>query len=199
MSYQILYRNVFLNLVVFFLLSTTYAQGQSNDGPNAFLETAMVYVKDWDASLDFYTRYLGYEITGQGEIADEKSKDSLGMDHSTTGRFAYLAPKPSFLKKENIVNGSTIGIIEVRNDRLAEYERMMNSIKAIKGEVVMVYEVDDLKKIRDMMMADNIQVVSDFSISGSGRSHAFAVLDPNGIRVEMFEYLPEFKAKTEVN
>lgn len=164
---------------------------QEQSETNAFLSTAMIYVKDWDASLSFYTGYLGYTVTGESEVTDNKTKDSLGMEHSSTGRFAFLAPKQEYLRKNHIGKNGNIGIIEVRSDKLIEYERMMNSIRAVKGEVLMVFEVDDIDKIWKMMTSGGIQVVSELSVSESGRSRAFAVIDPNGLRVELLELLTE--------
>jgi uncharacterized glyoxalase superfamily protein PhnB len=55
----------------------------------------------------------------------------------------------------------------------------------------MVHRVQNIKKIYKSLVDNGIQIVTPLSPSATGRSMSFSAFDPNGIRVEMYEMIPQ--------
>lgn len=159
---------------------------------NAVLRTATIYVKDWDASMRFYRDYLGYELMGEQPVTAQKSLDTIGVGDGGTARIAYLKPTNDRIKRP--FAGTYMALVELGGPALEgrSYERAAPATRAIRGEIILVHEVAGIAGIYEAMRQDAaVTVVSPLSLSGTGRSRSFSAIDPNGVRIEMYEYVPE--------
>lgn len=160
---------------------------------NAAPRTAAIYVKDWDASVRFYTEYLNYEVMGGGPIERPKSLEAVGAQEDDTARILYLRPRNARIERE--FTGFGLALIEFSNeaDDIPSLERpAANRGRAVHGEVALVHEVREVERIYAAMEADpKVTIVSPLSLSGTGLSRSFSVIDPNGVRLEIYEFVQQ--------
>ena len=153
-------------------------------GPTAELRSASFITSDLDASVKFYTEYLGYYVLGTSEIEAEKSRAVVGAKGDARVRYASLAP--AMWSKENSAYAG-VSFIEIEGAEGSPFDQ--NGTRASRaGELVLAHRVTNIDEIARRMIADGVPVVAPLGLSGSGKSHSMAVLDPNGVRVEMYEY-----------
>lgn len=177
-------------LVVLVSLSLcTSVSAQEEPSVQSFMTNSAIYVRDIDASIKFYTEYMGYIVRTDTEVTAGKSKDTMGIDQEFSTKLYYLAPKPEFTTPGSFAGG--LALVQVLSDNLHSYERVMDSIQAVNGEIIMVHRVQNIKKIYETLVANGIKIVTPLSLSGSGKSMSFSAFDPDGIRVEMWEMLPK--------
>ncbi len=160
------------------------------DVTNAVLRTATIYVKNWDASLRFYSQHLGYSILVERTIDAEKSLRTIGARPGEKARIVYLKPNNSEIERP--FAGNYLGLIEISGAERDEsqYQRAEDLSVGIKGEVVLAHQVVGIDRIYEAMQEDDsVHVVATLSLSGAGQSRSFSVIDPNGVRVEIYEYL----------
>lgn len=183
--------NLSIKALMFFLsLSVcTAVNAQEEKSVQSFMTNAAIYVSDIDASLKFYTEYMGYMVRADTEVTAGKSKDTMGIDQGFTTKMYYLAPKPEFTEPGSFAGG--LALVEVHSDDLHTYERVLDSVQAVNGEIIMVHKVQNIKKIYETLVANDIKIVTPLSPSGSGKSMSFSAFDPDGVRVEMWEMLPK--------
>lgn len=156
---------------------------------NAVLRTATIYVKDWDASIKFYTHYLGYETLGILPVEDKKSLKTIGVEGDVQARIAYLKANSSLIDRP--YNGSYLGLIELSGQDFdnAVYERKGESSAAVLGEIVLAHQVVGIDEIYDAMLKGGINIISSLGRTSRGAARSFSAIDPNGIRIEIYEYL----------
>lgn len=163
---------------------------QQNGTTNAVLRTATIYVKDWEASMRFYSGYLGYEVMAELPVTARKSLDTIGVGEDGTARIAYLKPRNEQIQRP--FAGNYLALIEVEGPALAgrTYNRDTPVTHAIRGEIVLAHQVVGIDRVYDAMMQDgDVTIVATLGLSGTGQSRSFSAIDPNGIRVEMYEYI----------
>ena len=59
----------------------------------------------------------------------------------------------------------------------------------IASETMMAYVVTGLDEIERKIKAAEIPIVAPLALSGTGRSRTLSVIDPNGVRVQFYEYV----------
>lgn len=156
-----------------------------SNATNAVLRTAAIYVKDLDASLAVYTDYLGYEVMGQQPVTSEKSRQTIGAATGVDANIAYLAPRNDRLTRPHAGNGLALIELSSAADRAAT-----STPAPARGDIMLVHEVAGIKEMYAAMSADPlVEVLTPLSPSGTGKSLSFAALDPNGIRLEIYEYI----------
>ncbi len=57
-----------------------------------------------------------------------------------------------------------------------------------ESELILALRVTNIKEINHRMIKDGVPIIAPLGPSGSGKSISMAVLDPNGTRIEMYEY-----------
>ncbi len=152
--------------------------------PTAQLRSASFVTRDLDASVAFYTTYLGYKELGRSEITAEKSRQVVGATGSDTVRYVSLAP--AVWSRENSTYAG-ISFIEIPDAVESPFDQD-GTRPSRAGELVLAHRVSNIDEIARRMRAAGVPFVAPLGLSGSGRSRSMAVLDPNGIRVEMYEY-----------
>lgn len=160
------------------------ASAFADDAPTANLRSASFITLDLDASVAFYTKYLGYKELGRSEITAEKSRRVVGAVADGPVRYVSLAPA-MWTREDNKYAG--ISFIEIGVAEASPFDQDAGRASRA-GELVLAHRVTNIDEIARRMAADGVPVVAPLGLSGSGKSRSMAVLDPNGIRVEMYEY-----------
>ncbi len=156
----------------------------TRSSPTAQLRSASFVTLDLDASVAFYTTYLGYKELGRSEITADKSRQVVGATGSDTVRYVSLAP--AMWSRENSTYAG-ISFIEIPAAVASPFDQD-GTRPSRAGELVLAHRVSNIDEISRRMRAAGVPIVAPLGLSGSGRSRSMAVLDPNGIRVEMYEY-----------
>lgn len=152
--------------------------------PTAQLRSASFVTRDLDACVAFYTEYLGYKELGRSEITAEKSRQVVGATADGTVRYVSLAPA-AWTREDNAYAG--ISFIEIATANESPFDQ--DAQRASRGgELILAHRVANIDEIARRMGENDVPIVAPLSLSGSGKSRSMAVLDPNGIRVEMYEY-----------
>ena len=152
--------------------------------PTAHLRSASFVTRDLDASVDFYTTFLGYKELGRSEITADKSRQVVGATGEGTVRYVSLAP--AMRSREDSAYAG-ISFIEMPEAAASPFDQD-GTRPSSAGELVLAHRVTNIDEIARRMEKAGIPIVAPLGLSGSGRSRSMAVLDPNGIRVEMYEY-----------
>lgn len=166
---------------------------QDETSTNAVPRTSAIFVKDWDASIRFYTSYLGYEASEVSAIESAKSRATLGIPEGVAARIVYLRPVQNRITRP--WTGSGLALIDVGDpaSEPATQDRLpANRGRAIRGEIALVHEVVEIQRIYEAMQHDEkVTIVVPLGPSATGRSQSFSVIDPNGIRLEMYEFVEQ--------
>lgn len=177
----------------FFLLAVTVsplpASAENDGGVSSQLRTASFVTNDVDACIEFYTTLLGYEIIGDATVTAEKSRRVLG---APAGREVkrYVAMAPAGWSIEAYRDGDLragVSFIEIEGVAPSPFDQ--DGERASRaGELVLAHRVTNIDEIARRVAAMNVPIVAPLGKSGSGKSVSMAILDPNGVRIEMYEY-----------
>lgn len=160
------------------------ASAQDNDDPTTILRSASFVTRDLDKTVAFYTELLGYKVLGQSEITAEKSRQVVGAKGTETVRYVSLAPA-AWTKEDNKYAG--ISFIEIRGAKASPFDQDPTR-PSREAELVLAHRAVNINEIARRAAEAGIPVVAPLGLSGSGKSKSMALLDPNGIRVELYEY-----------
>ena len=152
--------------------------------PTANLRSASFVTQDLDTSVAFYTTFLGYKELGRSEITADKSRQVVGATGDGTVRYVSLAPA-MWSPEDSGYAG--ISFIEIPGAASSPFNQD-GARPSGAGELVLAHRVENIDEIDRRMKKAGVPIVAPLGLSGSGRSRSMAVLDPNGIRVEMYEY-----------
>lgn len=160
------------------------ANAQERDDPTAVLRSASFVSRDLDKTVDFYTGLLGYKILGEAEITADKSRQVVGAKGDEKVRYVSLAPA-IWTKEDNKYAG--ISFIEIKSAEASPFDQ--NAARPSReAELILAHRATNIDEIARRVAAAGIPVVAPLGLSGSGKSRSMAILDPNGIRVELYEY-----------
>jgi catechol 2,3-dioxygenase-like lactoylglutathione lyase family enzyme len=152
------------------------------------LRTAALIVRDMDESLAFYRDVLGYRIVVEKRVTDATSIETVGLEGYDGFRLIYLKPNAEFPSRP--FAASDISLVQPFGGQPQPRPTDPCAGKATRiGQIVMSQQVQGLDAIAANVTARGYCVVSSLRPSSTGQSRTLAVLDPNGIRVEMFEYV----------
>lgn len=171
-------------IIIALLFSIISIPAVADEPPSAILRSTSFITVDLDASVAFYTEYLGYKELGRSEITADKSRTVVGATGEGTVRYVSLAPA-AWSEEDNEYAG--ISFIEIPSADASPFDQD-GTRPSRGGELVLAHRVQNIDEIDRRMRADGVPVVAKLGLSGSGKSRSMAVLDPNGIRVEMYEY-----------
>ncbi|WP_432201782.1 VOC family protein [Erythrobacter sp. W53] len=141
--------------------------------------------EDAAASAAFYVKYLGFTILRDRMTDSDATKGVYGI--TETGPIRTITVVPAIWSRED---PNYIGIqftqISAANDH--PFPSRPDRRPRL-GEPTLGLQVNDLEAIIARMEADDITVVVPIAPSATGRSMAATVLDPNGIRIQLYEYI----------
>ena len=164
------------------------AAALGNDAPAVRIGLAnpVLMVKDLEASTRFYTEVMGYEVIGDGEITAQVSKLTVGASRDQNTRVVYLR---SAALVERELPASALALVYIEDDQLPQLTRGADPEDAVQGEVMLSLVVEGLEELLRRMEAGGYTILNGLQPSSSGRSMIASALDPNGVRLEMYEYL----------
>jgi catechol 2,3-dioxygenase-like lactoylglutathione lyase family enzyme len=176
-------RILLLGLAVLTSICTAQAQDIRSG-----LRTAALIVRDMDESLAFYRDVLGYRIIVEKRVTDATSIETVGLEGHDGFRLIYLKPNAEF--PSHPFAASDISLVQPFGGTPTKKPADVCDGKTTRiGQIVMSQQVQSLGAIAAKIKAGGYCVVSGLRPSATGQSRTLAVLDPNGIRVEMFEYV----------
>lgn len=160
------------------------------------LANATFITRDLNATLAFYRDLLGYQVLAVSPITDPKSRATVGALVDEDVRIAYLAPagwqspesgeaSPSMAFDADSRAG--LGFIEVPSATESGLGTS-GQRQARAGEAILAHRVTGLAEIARRLSEAGATIVQPYGPSGSGRSMSMAVLDPGGMRIELYEY-----------
>lgn len=155
----------------------------------ANLSNPILITRDLDASVDFYTSCFGFERSGGGEITADVSKRTIGAAEDQTARSVYIRAKPLQNREPRLTGFALIEI--TGGDPLPEVPRVTGDNAAIRGEVLLSLIVESINEIVSCSEANGGTILNAPEPSSSGKSQIASLVDPGGVRIEMYEYLPK--------
>ena len=182
-------RHAFTGLAALLLAATlapAFGTDQGAAPVRVGLANPVLMVKDLDASTRFYTEVLGYEVVGGGEITAEVSRRTVGANRKQTTRSVYLR---SARLKERDLPPSGLALVYIADGDLAQLDRGSDPDDAVQGEIMLSLVVEGLADVLQRMKDGGYTILNDLQPSSSGKSMIASALDPNGIRLEMYEYV----------
>lgn len=170
-----------------FLMLCGIAQAQDSN-IRAALSNPILITRDLDASVNFYLSCYGFERTGGGEITADVSKRTVGAAEDQTARSVYIRAKPLQTREPRLTG---FALIEIEGgDALPELPRVTGDNAAIRGEVILSLIVESIDDIVTCSEANGGTILNAPEPSSSGKSMIASLVDPGGVRIEMYEYLP---------
>ncbi|MFP2995384.1 VOC family protein [Spongiivirga sp. MCCC 1A20706] len=139
---------------------------------------------DLEGSIEFYTRFLNFKVRKRIKIDTPGGLANFGVTGDKSLDYVGLVPQE--FSKDNIIMG--INLIEIEEAANTPFQQE-GKRPPIAGEQMMAFSVTGLKQIEKMMKDAGIPIVAPLTPSATGKSMTLAVLDPNGIRIQMYEYI----------
>ena len=177
-----------IRLALLVLLSVAPAAAQQ---PAIGLSSNMIIVQDLDASLAFYRDVLGYRADPRRELNSPLSLEPAGLGRFKRVSFVRVWPS---LKVRNRPEGTGAAPLSLLQPHDLDgtgigSDRACSEYGSRVGDTVLSHEVAGLDQIRARLVQRSHCIVSDIKPSRTGRSRTLAVLDPNGILLELYEYV----------
>lgn len=169
-------------------LSTTSVLAQDS-GIRANLSNPILITRDLDASVNFYLACFGFERSGGGEITADVSKRTVGAAEDQTARSVYIRAKPLQNREPRLTGFALIEI--TGGEALPDLPRVTGDNAAIRGEVILSLIVERIDEIVTCSEANGGTILNAPEPSSSGKSQIASLVDPGGVRIEMYEYLPK--------
>ncbi len=181
------------NSVIIFCFTIGYLAAQSQpkeDITNANTISAKLsgtafVTKNLEASIKFYVDILGYKELGRRNLEDARSLSNFGIVNG--GSALYVSLAPAAFSRENR-NFSTLNFVEIQDAEENVLQQDPNR-GPVASETMTAYVVTGLDEIERKIKAAGIPIVAPLALSGTGRSRTLSVLDPNGVRVQFYEYV----------
>ena len=143
--------------------------------------------EDAEKSSRFYTDYLGFRVLRDTRSSSAATKAVYGVPEVDSIRVILLVPA---IWSEDDRNHLGISFAEISEQSDRPFPQQTDRKPRI-GEPTIGFEVNDLDMIVDRMKSDGVPIVVPVAPSATGRSKAVTVLDPNGIRIQIYQYVTE--------
>jgi catechol 2,3-dioxygenase-like lactoylglutathione lyase family enzyme len=165
--------------VVVALASGAMAQDQAVS--STYLRTA-IFVADRAATVKFFREVMGYEEAGTNELAPAEAGNGLGLPAGAKRTLTGMKSK----------DGAGLSIMGIEHPDFKPLARTAQGANA-GGDVMLVHQVTNIAEIHRRAVAGGYDVVWGPKPSGSGKSTQMFLRDPNGVRLELYEMIPEKK------
>ena len=80
-----------------------------------------------------------------------------------------------------------IGFVEIKSAEKSPFDQD-GTRTSRAAELILAHQVTNIDEIARCMADADAHIVAPLGLSDSGKSRSMAVLDPNGVRVELYEY-----------
>lgn len=151
----------------------------------AKLSGAAFVTTDLEASVKFYTNFLNFREMKRITIDTPVGLAPWGV--APGNKLEYVAMVPSAFSKES-PNFPGLNFVQISDAKKNPFKKDTKRTPVF-GEVMKAYSVKGLLKIDEKMRAAGVPIITPYALSSTGRSHTLTVLDPNGIRVQMYEFV----------
>lgn len=145
----------------------------------------VLMVRDLDASVRFYTEVMGYTVTGRGDITAPVSQRTVGSTRNRPTRSVYLRSSKLSLRD---LPASSLALVHIADSDLPQMRRGANPDDAVQGEVMLSLVVEGIDELLRRLTKAGYRVLNGAQPSASGKSRIASALDPDGIRLELYEY-----------
>ena len=108
----------------------------------------------------------------------------VGAKEGETVKYVSLAPQ-AWSKEDRPYAG--ISFVEIRSAEPSPFDQKPGR-KPREAEIILAHRAYNIDEVARRVPAAGIPAVAQLSHSGSAKSMSMAMLDPNGIRVELYEY-----------
>jgi catechol 2,3-dioxygenase-like lactoylglutathione lyase family enzyme len=160
-----------------YLMATTAAQAE--DVSATYLRTA-IFVKDRAATVKFFRDVMGYAEGGTSPV--DKPNDALGLPKDAKVMLTGMSSK----------DGAGLSIMGVDSPGFPALTRP-SGIANAGGDVMLVHQVTGIQEIHARAKAGGYEVLMAPRPSPSGKSLQMFLRDPNHVRLELYEILPQNK------
>lgn len=148
---------------------------------SSYLRSA-IFTTDRAATVKFYRDVMGFEEVSTNELPPATENDPLGLPAGAKRTLTGMKSK----------DGAGLSIMGIEHPNFKPLARPAGFGNAA-GDVMFVNQVVNIKEIERRAKAGGYEVVRPAIPSPSGRSLQMFLRDPNGVRLELFEMLPEKK------
>jgi catechol 2,3-dioxygenase-like lactoylglutathione lyase family enzyme len=159
----------------------TSAAAQKQTVSSTYLRTA-IFVSDRAATVKFFRDVMGYEEVGTNELAPVEAGNGLGLPTGAKRTLTGMKSK----------DGAGLSIMGIEHPDFKPLARPANAANA-GGDVMFVHQVRNIAEIHRRALAGRYEVLWGPKPSSTGRSTQMFLRDPNGVRLELYEMLPEKK------
>ncbi|MDX2222505.1 MAG: VOC family protein [Rhodospirillaceae bacterium] len=163
------------------LLSAGPTAAQDPVVSSTYLRTA-IFTADRAGTVKFYKDVLGYEELTTNELAAPEAGNGLGVPAGAKRVLTGMKSK----------DGAGLSIMSVEHPDMKPLARPAQAANAW-GDVMLVHQVSNIAEIHRRAVAGGHEVLMAPRPSASGRSLQMLMRDPNGVRLELYEMLPEKK------
>lgn len=146
---------------------------------SSYLRTA-IFTADRGATVKFYREVLGYEELATNDLAPAEPGNPLGLPAGAKRVLTGMKSK----------DGAGLSIMSVNHPDMKPLARPAQAANAW-GDVMLVHQVTNIAEIHRRAAAGGHEVLMAPRPSASGRSLQMILRDPNGVRLELYEMLPE--------
>lgn len=138
-----------------------------------------------DATVSFFVDVLGFREIRRRQLDAPASLAVVGMRGEESARYVSLVPGDWSTDRPYELSG--VNLVELVSDSETADSIPLREPRA--GELTLAYSVTGLEAIKERIRERGDPIVTPFAASGTGRSMTLTVLDPNGIRVHLYEFL----------
>ncbi|MDX2144764.1 MAG: VOC family protein [Rhodospirillaceae bacterium] len=157
------------------------ATAQDQAVSSTYLRTA-IFVADRAATVKFFREVMGYEELTTNDLAPAEAGNGLGLPAGAKRTLTGMKSK----------DGAGLSIMGVDHPDFKPLARPGQAGNA-GGDVMFVHQVKNIAEIHRRAVAGGYEVLWGPKPSNTGRSMQMFLRDPNGVRLELFEMLPEKK------
>ena len=184
MVYQALTRRVVVAIAMAILFRPGWAESSE---VSARLSGTTITTANMDRTVRFYVDLLGFRELRRRDLTEDASRRVFGLgDEAGVGYASLVTTEWS---KENPYL-SSLNVVAVPHG-LAGGASWESSRPPHLGEITLAYRVTGLDAIAKEVKHRDVPVVTPLEDSATGRSRTLTVLDPNGIRIHLYEYLDD--------
>lgn len=157
------------------------ALAQEGAVSSTYLRTA-IFVTDRPATVKFFRDVMGYEELQTGDLGVTEPGNPLGLPAGAKRTLTGMKSK----------GGAGLSIMGIDHPDFKPLARPANAGNGA-GDVMLVHQVENIAEIHRRAVAGGYQVLMAPKPSPSGRSLQMFMRDPNGVRLELYQMLPEKK------
>lgn len=158
----------------------------------ARLSGTTITTSDFETTVRFYVDLLGFKETRRRALEAPASRGVFGLTDQANVMYAALTPHEWTQDNPYL---SSLNVVVVPTD-LSDGVARETGRRPYQGEVTLAYRVTGLEQIHEQVVANGVPVVTPLATSATGRSRTLTILDPNGVRIHLYEY-PEAESEPE--